>query len=234
MTKKATRKSKSRVRHGGGELAHATISGRERSATIDRILDSAEAALRRYGYAGFTTRRVAEMADIAPGNLSYHFPSKLELLRALIERLTARYSERLQEILRTPALSSEPNLEALVRWLLRDAIAEETVWLFRELWAMSLHDNVIRGVVDDLYDEVMERIATALRRACPTVAPQDVRDLVQFLALVSEGSTVLYGTRQNRATPHGRMIELTVRMIGVIVPELAGAERRQTTTKSGA
>ena len=189
--------------------------------TIERILDGAEAVLRRDGYAGFTTRRVAEAAGIAPGNLSYHFPSKLELLRALIERLVTRYSRRLQAALRAPALGSAPGVEALARWLLQDAISEDTVRLFRELWAMSLHDDVVGKAVDDLYDELMERIAAALQQDCPQADPRDVRDLVQFLALISEGSTVLYGTRRGRAAPFERMVDIAVSMIGVIVPDLA-------------
>src|SRR5215469_12715522 len=90
---------------GGARQGAGQISGGERSATTARILDSAEAVLMRHGYAGFTTRRVAEAAAIAPGNLSYHFPSKLELLRALIERLVRRYSERLVAALQDSALA---------------------------------------------------------------------------------------------------------------------------------
>ena len=188
---------------------------------IERILDGAETVLRQNGYSGFTTRRVADRAGIAPGNLSYHFPSKLELLRAVIERLVSRYSGQLQAALERRGLAPGPDVEALVRWLLNDAVAEETVWLFRELWAMALRDKVVREAVDDLYDELMDRIASALHVACPEADPKGVRDLVQFLALMSEGSTVLYGTRHKRATPHKRMIDLTVRMVGVISPKLA-------------
>ena len=40
------------------------------------------------GYAGFTTRLVAEAAGISPGNLSYHLPNKSELLSS-VRRLSA-------------------------------------------------------------------------------------------------------------------------------------------------
>lgn len=175
----------------------------------------------QHGYAGFTTRRVAEAAAIAPGNLSYHFPSKLELLRALIERLVSRYSDRLRAALEDSPLAPGTDLGAMLRWLMLDAVADDTVRVYRELWAMSLHDEVVREAVDDLYDEIMDNIATALQRACPSADPVAVRDLVQFVALLSEGTTVLYGTRGERAVPLERMIDLAVSMIGVVVPELA-------------
>jgi AcrR family transcriptional regulator len=194
---------------------------RTEGGVIERILDSGEAVLRQNGYAGFTTRRVAEAAGIAPGNLSYHFPTKLELLRAIIARLVSRYSDRLHAAFQEPGLTPGRGLEASVRWLLEEAVNEEVVWLFRELWAMALRDEVVRDAIDDLYDELMDRIATTLQRACPDADPQSLRDLVQFIAMMSEGTTVLYGTRRERAAPYERMIDLTVRMIGVITPELA-------------
>jgi AcrR family transcriptional regulator len=185
----------------------------------ERILDSAESVLRQYGYAGFTTRRVAEAAGIAPGNLSYHFPSKLELLRALIKRLMTHYSVRLDEALQPPGRG----LEVLMRWLLDEAVVEENHSLFRELWAMSLHDEVVREAVDDFYDQLTAGVETSLLAAHPSADPQDVRDLVQLLAVISEGSAVLYGTRRDRAVPYARIIDMAVRLIGVIAPELAPA-----------
>jgi AcrR family transcriptional regulator len=185
-----------------------------RSVT-ERILDGAETVLRRHGFAGFSTRRVADEAAIAVGNLTYHFPTKPELVRALIGRLTARYLNRLQEMLGTAGR----DVESLVRWLLEEAVTE-SAWLFRELWAMALHDRAICDAVDDLYDELMAKVTATLAAAYPEANPQGVRDLVQFIALMSEGSAILYGTRRTRATSHERMIDLAVRLTTVIAPEL--------------
>ncbi|WP_374656779.1 TetR/AcrR family transcriptional regulator [Phenylobacterium sp.] len=183
----------------------------------EKILDSAEIVLRRHGYAGFSTRRVAQEAAIALGNLTYHYPTKPELVQALISRLITRYLDRFQQVLRTPGRG----VEDLVRWLLEEAVAEEAMWLFRELWAMALHDEIVREAIDDLYDELMGKVAATLEAAYPSADPQAVRDLVQFIALISEGSTVLYGTRRSRVTPRQRMIDLAVRLTSVIAPELA-------------
>lgn len=183
----------------------------------ERILDSAETVLRRHGYAGLSTRRVADEAAIALGNLTYHYPTKAELIRAMISRLVTGYLGRIQEVLQTPGRG----VEALVRWLLQEAVTEDATWLFRELWAMALHDPVVRDAIDDFYDELMDNVAATLEAAYPAADPQAVRDLVQFIALMSEGSAVLYGTRRRRVIPYERMIDLTVRLMSVIAPELA-------------
>ena len=125
---------------------------RDGPPALDRILEGARQVLLTHGYAGFTTRRVATAARMRPGNLSYHFPSKRELLRALIATLVDDYSKRLAAFLAEPGVPLGKEIQTLVAWLLSDAVADETVRIFRELWAISLHDAVIRRAADDFYD----------------------------------------------------------------------------------
>ena len=200
----------------GARVRKSRETAADSRSVSEKILDSAEIVLRRHGYAGFSTRRVAQEAAIALGNLTYHYPTKPELVQALISRLMTRYLDRFQQVLRTP----ERGVEDLVRWLLEEAVAEEAMWLFRELWAMALHDEIVREAIDDLYDDLMSKVAATLETAYPSADPQTVRDFVQFIALISEGSTILYGTRRSRVTPRQRMIDLAVRLTSVIAPEL--------------
>ena len=180
-------------------------------ATTERILKSAKRVLIEHGYARFTTRRVASVAGISVGNLSYHFPSKQGLLQALVAHLVAKYLGQFQVILADPNIPTEEDLETLVEWLLTDAIEEETVRVFRELWAISLHDQVIRDAMDNFYDDVMSQVVEMLTRYYPSANIDSIRELAQVLAHLSEGSVVLYGTRRNRAVSHKRIIELAVR-----------------------
>ncbi|QKR99859.1 TetR/AcrR family transcriptional regulator [Sphingomonas sp. CL5.1] len=182
----------------------------------ERILDSAESVLRTHGYAGFSTRRVAMEASIALGNLTYHFPTKSRLVQALIDRLMKRYLERFEDVLQTPG----QGLESLVKWLLGEAATEEATWLFRELWAMARHDEIVSDALDDFYDELMDRVAVKLEATYPAANPGDIRDLVQFIAVISEGTAVLYGTRRNRVTPHHRIVDLVIRLTGEILPAM--------------
>ena len=197
--------------------------------TIERIVDSARRVLIEYGYAGFTTRRVASAAAISVGNLAYHFPSKRELLRAVVAKLVAEYSSQFQAILADPGIPTTHDLESLMHWLLTDAVAEETMRTFRELWAISLHDEVIREAMDNLYDDLMSGVVQLLRRYYPNSDVQSIRELAQLLALISEGSVVLYGTRRDRIVPHERIIELAVRLIQTMALDL----KMQTTDPDG-
>jgi len=183
---------------------------------VERILDGAHRVLIKYGYSGFTTRRVAEAAGMAPGNLAYHFPTKLELQRAMIARLMDSYWAQMKAFLVEPNLPPGAELESLTRWLLTDSVAEETMRTFRELWALSVHDQVISSAMDDFYDKLMDAVVELLQRCRPGVERAAIREVVQVLAVMSEGTVVMYGTRIQRAVPHSRFIELAARLLGSI------------------
>lgn len=100
-------------------------------ATVDRILASAHHVLVTRGHAGFTTRRVAHAARISPGNLSYHFPTKSKLLRALVAQLVTRYLSQFEALLGDSSIPPEKAPERLVQWLLVDALVDENVRIFR-------------------------------------------------------------------------------------------------------
>ncbi len=110
--------------------------------------------------------------------------------------LIADYSSRIVTFLANTDTSQGLELENIVHWLLMDSITEETVLVSRELWAMSLHDEVIERAVDDFYDALMENIVQMLLRRYPKADKVSIRELVQILAIMSEGAVVLYGTRK--------------------------------------
>ena len=58
------------------------------------LLEAAEQCLRKHGYAGLSTRRVAEAAGMPLSQIHYHFGSKDALVLALLEHQNQRLLER--------------------------------------------------------------------------------------------------------------------------------------------
>jgi AcrR family transcriptional regulator len=58
-------------------------------ATRERIVEAAIELYTELGISGTSMRQVALRADVAPGTLRHHFPSREALDRAMVERLTA-------------------------------------------------------------------------------------------------------------------------------------------------
>ncbi|MEW9922020.1 TetR/AcrR family transcriptional regulator [Marimonas sp. MJW-29] len=201
-----------------------TVGARPKGSqkTIDNIVLAAHQVLTEVGSANLSMRKVAEAAGLSLGNVTYHFPSKRDLLIALIQRLTTQYAEQFEQILAEIAKDPSTSLDQLVRFLLKDATEYETMVLFRELWTMSLRDDVIRDSIDNLYDYQMAKVAAMLEDLFPEVDSQAAAEFVQILAMLSEGTVVLYGTRQDRRVRHERAVEKACELMRHLLP-LGGA-----------
>jgi AcrR family transcriptional regulator len=190
--------------------------------TVDRILEAAHRVLVKFGYERFTTRRVAQTASVAPGNLSYHFPSKRKLVRALIAKLTADLLAQYASFLANPEVPAGQEVAAGVRWAFDYTISPEGVRLFRELWAMALRDAYIRRAMDDFYDKLREGTVRLVQRAQPGSDVTQIREFVQVLTLISEGASVVYGTRKTSPVPYERIIEIAIDLQKLLAPGLSG------------
>ncbi len=65
-----------------------------RSSTADNIVEAARRSFNRQGYATTTVAEIAAAVDISPGNLTYHFPTKRDLVTRMQEQVAERVSER--------------------------------------------------------------------------------------------------------------------------------------------
>jgi AcrR family transcriptional regulator len=123
--------------------------------TRDRILDAALDLASRHGSEGTSMRELAEACGVNVAALYYHFPSKAELLRAVIEE---RHYVAMMADLEVPPAGSGTDRERLRQLMLTiwDGVTdEEPVW--RLLLAESCHRNpdaeeVARSLVRNFED----------------------------------------------------------------------------------
>jgi TetR/AcrR family transcriptional repressor of nem operon len=80
--------------------------------TAQRILDVAEQLVQRRGFNAFSYAHVAAELGITKASLHYHFASKAELGRALIDRYAQRFAIALEEIDNDRAASPPAKLAA--------------------------------------------------------------------------------------------------------------------------
>ncbi len=91
--------------------AQRQISDARQQATI-ALMDAAEGLLYEVGYAGVTTRAVAEAAGVNHGLVHYYFGSMEELLSRTLERFVEQLALALE------ALYADPNLTFAEKWRL--------------------------------------------------------------------------------------------------------------------
>ena len=105
------------------------------------LLDAAERLLVEIGYAGITTRRLAEAAGVNHGLVHYYFGSNENLLVRALERFTERLITRQRELY----ASEEPFVEkwrTAMRYLMSEDATYEKIWL--ELQALAWNDPGLR------------------------------------------------------------------------------------------
>ena len=72
------------------------------SLTRDRIVISALECIVEFGYESTTTAKIAKAAKVSQGSMQYHFPAKLDAIKAAINYLLAKrltdHQQDLQEI----------------------------------------------------------------------------------------------------------------------------------------
>lgn len=91
---------------------------------------------------------------------------------------------------------------------MEDAASAVTNRMFRELWAMALHDPVVARGIDDFYDSAIGKVVTMVRETCPALDETHAVELTHLVLLISEGTTVVYGTRANRKAPFKRLAHM--------------------------
>jgi AcrR family transcriptional regulator len=112
----------------------------QRSAeTRLRLLDATINCLVRYGYAGTTTPRVAEMAGLTRGAQVHHFGSKDELMLAAVEHLAAkRTADSLPRF--GEGLSTAPDPIGVILDIAWDLYGDEWFVPCVELWVAGRTD----------------------------------------------------------------------------------------------
>jgi len=204
---------------------------------MHQMLVAAERVLIRDGYHAFSTRGVAKECGVSVGHLTYYFPTKIELLRAMITVVLDRYTERMLQDLAATQPRTRADLEEFVVWVLRDTITDETSGLFRELWVMAKHDTVVACEVIKFYEDAMERFVELMTPLYPDVDRRRLQMAAHLLVTLTEGSTVLFAGPGDRTVSFEEMLPMLTDVVfgrltlPASVARSTDAPRRRTGTQ---
>src|ERR1700761_552244 len=114
-----------------------------RAAAEEALLDAAERLLADAGYAGITTRRLAEEAGVNHGLVHYYFSSNENLLVHALERFTGRLIARQRELYEDDSVPFADKWRTAMRYLVSEDVRYEKIWL--ELQALAWNNPDIRA-----------------------------------------------------------------------------------------
>jgi AcrR family transcriptional regulator len=169
------------------------------------ILDAARDVLREHGYAGTTTRVVAERAGVQLSLVHYHFRGKPGLLLAVLDRENERLLDRQQALY----AGSEP---LATKWRTACAYLQEDlrsgyVRILWELWAAGLTDPELAHRWREAmagWRELLTDVAGRWANDNRVELPLSPRALATLVANVFEGAEVeiLAGVSEEEAPHH--------------------------------
>ena len=157
-------------------------------STRDRILDAALALFNEQGTGAVSTNHIAAAIEISPGNLYYHFRNKEDIIRALFERLFAKWDETFQlPPDRAPGLADFERLIASNYQLIWDYR-----FAYREMAALLHNDPDLQAHYQEVrqrgyagFGELIEAFASAGVLTRPETA-QELMALTELCWILSE------------------------------------------------
>jgi TetR/AcrR family transcriptional regulator len=174
-----------------------------RTDTEEAFLDAAERLLVEVGYAGITTRRLAEEARANHGLVHYYFGSMENLLVRVLERFTERLTSRQRAMYADPETSFIQKWRQAMRYLVGEDVEYEKIWL--ELQALAWNRPELRERVAHVNEEWRAVLTNALEEPHRSYeVPMPLDALVSLVMTFNEG--VILERAQGITTGHAELL----------------------------
>ncbi|MGD8710745.1 MAG: TetR/AcrR family transcriptional regulator [Ectothiorhodospiraceae bacterium] len=167
-------------------------------------MDAAEALILEQGFAGSSVDRLIQAAGVTKGTFFYHFATKLDLAKALVERYAELDRSQLEDNMRRAEKLSRDPLQQLLIFvgLLEEAAAELTEPYPGCLFASYCYESGLFG--DEIHGTIAEAMAfwrtglgAKLREVAERYPPRmdvDFDSLADALTVVFEGAFIVSKT----------------------------------------
>lgn len=161
---------------------------------IKKILESAQHILITEGFQNLSLRKIAQHMGISNGNVTYYFPNKKVLLRAIIEDVLSRYEAEFEEEAVKFPDAPEKRIAAYISHLIKDAWQPESRSFFYQLWALSTHNPIAAELRDEVYSAFLSQLFIQIQAVRPELDEQSIRDKSLVLMSLLEGLNVMLGS----------------------------------------
>ncbi|MCA8097431.1 TetR/AcrR family transcriptional regulator [Burkholderia contaminans] len=167
--------------------------------TRNTIIRVARKLLLEGGPLEFSQRAVAAAAGISVSNLQYYFPTRIAVLRAVIEPVIQAYLDDMKRAISSDA-SPRDVFEEIMQRSVSDAKDAKYNALFRHLLSFAATDAECFKLYDEWYATLTRDLAQLLRAVNPAFSAADSRHAATMLIALADGLAMQYGTgRQTQA-----------------------------------
>lgn len=160
----------------------------------EHLLDVATQALIEVGNAKSSMRDIAERAEVRLGHLQYYFPTRGDLIRAVLERTMDRSLRRVAEVTAPAGDVADPfgvSPEQLVTVLLSEQSDPLLVRLYVEIWAIAAKDEAVAAVTRAFYQRYVGLVVDFIERCQPDLSERRRWGRARVFVGLLEGISVL-------------------------------------------
>ena len=154
--------------------------------TRNAIVRVAKKLLLESGSLEFSLREVADRAEISISNLQYYFPTRLALLRAVVEPVVDTYLDRLKHALESDGPSRE-TIRALAERAYSDAKNTEHSAVWWHFASLAAIDPECSQLLDGWYESVTREIAQLIRVVNPDCKLADSLHRAVLIIAMADG-----------------------------------------------
>lgn len=188
---------KSAPRTAASRKDKITGSQQRSQLRIQQILESAQHILINEGFHSLSLRKIAQHMGISNGNVTYYFPNKKVLLRALIEDMLARYDAEFEREATKFPNAPLTRINAYFRYLIKDAQSASSRNFFYQLWGLSTHDAIAAELREEVYSHFFSQVLIQLKAVRPELSEADLQRKSFLLMSLVEGINVILGSGDN-------------------------------------
>jgi AcrR family transcriptional regulator len=150
-----------------------------------KVVRAAKSVFIRFGGAKFSIRGVAKEAKMSMGAVQHFYPTRDQLVAAMLEYVTNDYETEWERVSRDFPFNGEDRLMHAIEYLAADILDQETRQFFFALWALSCHNKFAAALQEEMYAHHIRNMATFIGAAKPHFSErQCVETAIQIVALI--------------------------------------------------
>jgi AcrR family transcriptional regulator len=177
---------------------------RETPSTL-KILRAAKRIFIRDGGDKFSSRGVAKEAKLSLGAVQHFFPTKHELLAAMLEYVVNEYETEYQKLCDRLPMNGETRLLGVLEILIADIWKRDTRKFFFGFWALACHNPAASRLFGEMYSYQVRRIGAFLGAAQPGLAESRCEELAIQIVAMTDGLMLF-------SAPRGKQFATVERM----------------------
>lgn len=162
-------------------------------ATRELILRTGLKLLVDEGYGAMSMRRVASLAGLKFGNLTYHYPSRDELVTELLDSVIKAYECAFDDMIATSKFDAAEQLALYIRLAFISMQHTNQARFAPEIWALSNHEPSAALRMYSMYDRALHLVENIMMEMRPDLARDQIQALALFCVCSIEGFVVFIG-----------------------------------------